>query len=91
MAAANGVKLDQLRAILKANGNLTPPIQSLLDARIAGDAAASPQRTELLKSQTGIGQKDLSLAAESIEAASLDPQLALAAKALVAFAMDSAS
>ena len=90
MAAANGVALDQLRAILKANGNLTPAVQSLLDARVAGDAAASPQRSELLRSQTGIGQKDLMLAAESLEASALDPQLALAGKALVAFAMESA-
>jgi 3-hydroxyisobutyrate dehydrogenase len=77
LAARYGVPPEKLRAILKANGNTTLPVAGLLDGKLAAPDSA---RSELMESQSGIGEKDLALAIAIAEAAGLDVSLPKAAK-----------
>lgn len=86
LAARYGVPPEKLRAILKANGNTTLPVAGLVDGKLAAPDSA---RSELMVSQSGIGEKDLALAIECAEAAGLDMGLAKEAKKAVRRVMTS--
>ncbi|MDB6060257.1 MAG: Oxidoreductase [Verrucomicrobiaceae bacterium] len=59
MAEAAGVPTEKLLTVMKKNGCLTPPMGGFIQLRArAGEAETS----ELIASQSGIGEKDLSLA-----------------------------
>jgi 3-hydroxyisobutyrate dehydrogenase len=59
MAEAAGVPTDKLLQVMKKNGVLTPPMGGFIQLRAT---ATSPETSELITSQSGIGEKDLSLA-----------------------------
>jgi len=58
LAEAAGVPLDKLLTVMKRNGVLTPPAQSFIAARANQNADVQA----MMKTQAGIGEKDLSLA-----------------------------
>lgn len=59
MAEAAGVPTDKLLTVMKKNGCLTPPMGGFIQMRAR---ASEPEIAELIASQSGIGEKDLSLA-----------------------------
>jgi 3-hydroxyisobutyrate dehydrogenase len=59
MAEAAGVPTDKLLTVMKKNGCLTPPMGGFIQMRAR---ATEPETAELIASQSGIGEKDLSLA-----------------------------
>ncbi len=59
MAEAAGVPTEKLLKVMKKNGVLTPPMEGFIKLRAAG---GDPDTSELIRSQSGIGEKDLSLA-----------------------------
>ncbi len=68
---------------MQANGNLTPLMAQVLDfARAARERPDAATRA-LRASQSGIGEKDLTLAIECGEAAGLDMEMARRARALI--------
>jgi 3-hydroxyisobutyrate dehydrogenase len=81
LAARHGVPYDKLRAVMKANGNLTPTMQAMLDRKREG------AHQELFVSQAGNGEKDLGLACECGQAAGLNMAMAGEARAIVRTAM----
>jgi len=79
LTAHYAVPYEKLRAVMKANGNLTPSMEGLLDGRSKLAPGANPQYDAFVESQAGIGEKDLALAAECGAAAGLDMGVALRA------------
>jgi 3-hydroxyisobutyrate dehydrogenase len=73
------VPYEKLRAVMKANGNLTPTMEGMLDGRAKILPGTNPQFDEFLASQAGIGEKDLALAAECGATAGLNMGVALRA------------
>lgn len=61
MAEAAGVPTEKLLTVMKKNGCLTPPMGGFIQMR---SRAGEPDIAELIASQVGIGEKDLSLALE---------------------------
>ena len=59
VAEAAGVPTDKLLTVMQKNGVLTPPMAGFLDAR---SKVSNPEVAEMLLSQAGIGEKDLSVA-----------------------------
>lgn len=59
MAEAAGVPTDKLLTVMKKNGCLTPPMSGFIQMRAH---ATEPETSEMILSQSGIGEKDLSLA-----------------------------
>ena len=59
MAEAAGVPTEKLLTVMKKNGCLTPPMGGFIQLR---ERAGEPEIRELIESQSGIGEKDLSLA-----------------------------
>lgn len=59
IAEAAGVPTPSLLKVMKRNGCLSPPMQSFLELRAR---ASEAEVCEFMRSQAGIGQKDLSLA-----------------------------
>jgi len=73
------VPYEKLRAVMKANGNLTPTMEAMLDGRAKILPGTNPQYDGFIASQAGIGEKDLALAAECGAAAGLNMGVALQA------------
>lgn len=82
LAAAGGVDLSVLRALMTANGNLTP-VTKAFSARYTGGATDRAFQ----QSQAGIGEKDLELAAEFARSVGADIPVAEQARAWVHTAM----
>lgn len=59
LAEAAGVSTDKLLTVMKKNGVLTPPMAGFVQLR---PKLNDPEVQELIASQSGIGEKDLSLA-----------------------------
>jgi 3-hydroxyisobutyrate dehydrogenase len=83
LAAHHSVPYEKLRAVMKANGNLTPTMEAMLDARQKVAPGASPEYDAFIASQAGIGEKDLSLAAECGVLAGLNMGFATQARAIL--------
>lgn len=82
LAAAGGVDLAVLQALMSANGNLTP-VTRAFSARVTG--AATDRAFQ--ESQAGIGDKDLQLAAEFARAVGADVPVAEQARSYLPTAM----
>jgi len=82
LAAAGGVDLAVLQALMSANGNLTP-VTRAFSARFTG--AATDRAFQ--ESQAGIGDKDLQLAAEFARAVGADVPVAEQARSYLPTAM----
>lgn len=82
LAAAGGVDLAVLQALMSANGNLTP-VTKAFSARFTG--AATDRAFQ--QSQAGIGDKDLQLAAEFARAVGADVPVAEQARSYLPTAM----
>ena len=82
LAAAGGVDLAVLQALMSANGNLTP-VTKAFSARFTG--AATDRAFQ--ESQAGIGDKDLQLAAEFARAVGADVPVAEQARSYLPTAM----
>jgi 3-hydroxyisobutyrate dehydrogenase len=87
LSASHSVPYEKLRAVMKANGNLTPTMEAMLDARDKVPAGSSAQYDGFIASQAGIGEKDLALAVECGEAAGLNMEFAKRAKQILRPAM----
>ena len=72
LAAHYSVPYEKLRTVMKANGNLTPTMEAMLDGRQNVIPGTNPQYDAFVASQAGIGEKDLGLAAECGTAAGLN-------------------
>lgn len=62
LSRAAGVPTDKLLTVMKRNGCLTPSMEGMMQACLY--SASSPELQALVRSQAGIGEKDLSLAEE---------------------------
>ena len=82
LAAAGGVDLAVLQALMSANGNLTP-VTKAFSARFTG--AATDRAFQ--ESQAGIGDKDLQLAAEFARAVGAEVPVAEQARSYLPTAM----
>ena len=60
MAIRSGVKIEQLLAVMKSNGNLTPTMGAIIGGKF--QAPSNADRDAMFDSQGGIGEKDLALA-----------------------------
>ena len=80
LAAHYGVPVEKLRAIMEANGNLTPTTRAFLDGRQTMPPGTSAEFDAFLASQAGIGEKDLALAIETGVAAELNMDMATEAR-----------
>lgn len=87
LAAHHSVPYEKLRAVMKANGNLTPTMEAMLDARNKVAPGTSPQYDSFIASQAGIGEKDLALAAECGALAGLNMGFANQARAILRASM----
>lgn len=83
LATHFGVPFEALEKVMKANGNLTPPMESVLKTQQAVPPGTNPDYDALMASQAGIGEKDLELAAECGRLAGLNMGMALEVKKLV--------
>jgi len=80
LAAHYAVPYEKLRSVMKANGNLSPSMEALLDGRQQFIHGTTAQYAERFASQAGIGEKDLALAAKCGEAAGLNMDVAARAR-----------
>lgn len=87
LAAQHAVPYEKLKAVMKANGNLTPTMEAMLGARAQVAPGSSPQYDEFIASQAGIGEKDLALAMECGAAAGLNMEFAGQARNILRAAM----
>lgn len=87
LAGSHGVTYDKLRAVMTANGNLTPTMRAMLDGKAAARPGHDADRDAFAASQAGIGEKDLQLAVDTGSQADLDMALATAAGRSVREAM----
>jgi 3-hydroxyisobutyrate dehydrogenase len=78
-----GVPLESLLAVMKANGNLTPPVRSILEARLSPAPAMTEAHRAFQASQAGIGEKDLALAIDCGVSVGCNMDMARGAQALV--------
>ena len=78
MAVCDGVELEQLLSVMRANGNLTPTMNAIISGKFA--VAPPPERLELLASQGGIGEKDLALAIDTADRLGIDTSVMVAAQ-----------
>lgn len=81
MAARGGVELEQLLAVMRSNGNLTPTMGAVIAGKF--QAPQDDARAALFASQGGIGEKDLALALETAAALGIDTGMIAAAQRLV--------
>ncbi len=72
LASHYGVPHAQLEAVMRANGNLTPTVAALLTGFERNAPGANAAYEAFVTSQAGIGEKDVALAIECVEAAGLD-------------------
>jgi len=87
LSAHFSVPYEKLRTVMKANGNLTPSMEKLLDMHQNIAPRSNAQFDAIMANQGGIGEKDLALAVACGEAAGLDMGMAAAAQAIVRSAM----
>ena len=87
LASHHGVPHEKLVGVMQANGNLTPTVSGLLDGFRRSPLGTDPDRDAFLESQTGIGEKDLLLAIECVEAAGLDVSMLAQARKQIRAAM----
>lgn len=90
LAAHYGVPYESLRRVMAANGNLTPTVAALLDGKHKSPPGANPTHDQFLASQAGIGEKDLGLAIDCGEAASLSLAMISETRSLVRSVMTGA-
>ncbi len=83
LATQHGVSPDALGRVMRANGNLTPPVGGLLDGFHRNPPGTNAEYEAFLASQAGIGEKDLALAIECGAAAGLDTALFEQARKLI--------
>lgn len=82
-----GVSFDHLKAVTKANGNLTPVTEAFLSGSRANRNALSPEQKAFVASQAGIGEKDLTLALEACREGGVDTRMIELARELLHDAM----
>lgn len=90
LAARHGVSYDKLRAVMTANGNLTPTMRAMLDGKAGSTPGEDAARDAFMASQAGIGEKDLQLAIDTGADTGLALDLAATARRLVRAAMTEA-
>jgi 3-hydroxyisobutyrate dehydrogenase len=61
LAAHYGVPPEKLRAVMEANGNLTPTMRAFLEGKVKAPPGTNPDYDAFVTSQAGIGEKDLAL------------------------------
>ena len=83
LAASYGVSVDKLCSVMRANGNLTPPMSGLLDGKRKLTPGSSTDLDAFLASQAGIGEKDLALALDHAAVAGLSTDMIAEARKLV--------
>jgi 3-hydroxyisobutyrate dehydrogenase-like beta-hydroxyacid dehydrogenase len=76
LAKHYGVPYEKLRAVMKANGNLSPTMEGMLDGHQKVPRGVNAEYDAFVTSQAGIGEKDLALAAECGEVAGLNMEFA---------------
>lgn len=72
LAEASGVSTASLISVMKKNGVMSPPMESFLQVR---DVMDKPEMQELIRSQSGIGEKDLGLAEKVGKSAGVETQI----------------
>jgi 3-hydroxyisobutyrate dehydrogenase len=72
IATHHGVSHEALEKVMRANGNMTPPVGGLLDGFHRNPPGTNAGYEAFLASQAGIGEKDVALAIECAAAAGLD-------------------
>jgi 3-hydroxyisobutyrate dehydrogenase len=87
IAAHHAVPYEKLRAVMKANGNLSPTMEAMLDGHHKMAPGIDAQYDTFLASQAGIGEKDLALAVQCGESAGLTMDFASRAGEILRAAM----
>jgi 3-hydroxyisobutyrate dehydrogenase len=77
------VPYEKLRTVMKANGNLTPGMETLLDTHHEFAKGDKPEYDEFMASQAGIGEKDLALAIECGTTVGLEMNMVRGAQTLI--------
>ncbi len=87
MAAEHGINWDHVKAVTKANGNLTPVTEAFLGGSRSNRENLSAEQWEFVVSQAGIGEKDLALAIDACGQGGIDTRMMQVARELLRGAM----
>ncbi len=87
MADAHEIDWEHVKAVTKANGNLTPVTEAFLGGSRSNRDNLSPEHWDFVVSQAGIGEKDLSLAIDACKPAGIDTRMIEVARELLRPAM----
>lgn len=87
MADAHRIDWEHVKAVTKANGNLTPVTEAFLGGSRSNRDALSPEHRDFVVSQAGIGEKDLSLAIDACRPSGIDTRMIEVARELLRPAM----
>lgn len=87
MAAAHDINWDHVKAVTKANGNLTPVTEAFLSGSRSNRESLSEEQWEFVISQAGIGEKDLALAIDACAPDGIDTRMMQVARELLRGAM----
>lgn len=87
LAGSYGISFEHLKAVTKANGNLTPVTEAFLGGARANPAGPTPEQKAFFVSQAGIGEKDLTLAIDACKSSSIDTRMIEVARELLRPAM----
>ncbi len=87
MAHNHGIDWEHVKAVTRANGNLTPVTEAFLGGSRSNRATLSDEQWDFVVSQAGIGEKDLSLAIDACRASGIDTRMIEVARELVRPAM----
>jgi len=87
LASSHQVKWEHLKAVTKANGNLTPVTEAFLGGARANPLPLTANQLAFNVSQAGIGEKDFELAIEACRANAIDTRIIELARELLRPAM----
>ncbi len=87
LADSYRISFEHMKAVTRANGNLTPVTEAFLGGSRANRGALSPEHQAFVVSQAGIGEKDLTLAVAACQVNSIDTRMIEIARELLRPAM----
>lgn len=87
LARSHGIQWEHLKAVTRANGNLTPVTEAFLGGARANPLPLTPSQLAFNASQAGIGEKDLALAIAACASHGIDTRMLDVARELLRPAM----